>query len=482
MLGKATTRFVTEIDSGGCLLPVFRLNESDNLELLSLVIKRKPFWFWQQPKYLTTDFTLNDILVGDKDIDTAVMETDFLKYNSTLQSNTSGGAEADFGSGNINMGGKGSSKLASSFGELTKQEMDLKKLLDDSKDRVLDLNHTLVQQARENRREVLAVVKERVITTQPCTISEVVHNTGSCGAFLGFTIPRKIQVSVKNGSHQCESSVSVEIPANTALAYSITELRVKSTGHFELCLMPHNPGGFETDGVMKSVDVVYSTPPEPPNKQLRDELDNLQAQFTVLSELPSSTRSCLFQQISVLLKDGSAISALDRALEDMTCGKEPDLSSIDEVHSWRSALETTLELLKGDKGAGDVQADRTTSGKPLEPSVITATHILTSALEELSDSALSVLESCCCSPTLQALHHLVQHVVENRKCSLEDTRLAVLGDEDMYHKVVELFGCSNVVLSKEEDSISARVTSQQGHMPLILCIAISALASLAPPV
>ncbi|XP_026855871.2 gasdermin Eb [Electrophorus electricus] len=481
MFAKATTNFVTEIDPDGCLVPVFRLNESDNLALLSLVIKRKRFWFWQQPKYLTTDFSLNDVLVGDKDIDTAVIETDFLKYNSTLQSNTSGGADADFGPGRVNVGGEGSSKLASSFGNLTKQEIDLKRLLDDSKDRVLDLQHSLVQQTRENRREVLGVVKECITTTQPCTISEVVHKVGSCGAFLGFTVPRKIQVSVKNGGHQSNSSVSVEIPANTALAYSIIELRVKSTGRFDLCLMPHNLGGFETDGMEKGVTVLCSTPPEAPNRQpLQEELEKLQPQFKVLSDLPSNTRHCLFQQFSILLKDRTAISVLDLALEDVSCGKKPDLSSLDKVPSLRSAVQTILELFQGDDGTGDAQADSTSSGKQLSHSAMSATHLLSSALEEMNDSVLSVLESCCCPRTIQALQLLVQHVVENKKCSLKDSTLAILGDENRYSQVVKLFGSSDVVLSKEEDSVSAQLGSQQGHMPHVLCIAICALASLAP--
>lgn len=70
MFSKATKKFVKEIDPDGCLIPVSRLNESDNLKVLSLVIKRKPSWFWQQPKYMPTDFTLNDVLQGETSIQT----------------------------------------------------------------------------------------------------------------------------------------------------------------------------------------------------------------------------------------------------------------------------------------------------------------------------------------------------------------------------------------------------------------------------
>lgn len=52
-----------------------------------------------------------------------------------MENNTTGGAEAGIGSGNLNIGGKGSSKLASSFGSLMKQEVDIQKLLRVLKDR-----------------------------------------------------------------------------------------------------------------------------------------------------------------------------------------------------------------------------------------------------------------------------------------------------------------------------------------------------------
>lgn len=68
MFAKATRKFVDEIDPDGCLIPVYRLNEKDNLTVLSLVIKRKPVWFWQRTKYIPMDFTLSDVLLGEEPI------------------------------------------------------------------------------------------------------------------------------------------------------------------------------------------------------------------------------------------------------------------------------------------------------------------------------------------------------------------------------------------------------------------------------
>lgn len=66
---------------------------------------------------------------------TAVVETDFLTYNGKVVDNKSGSAAAEFGPGTINVGGAGSSKLLSSFGNLKKQEVDVQKLLQESKSR-----------------------------------------------------------------------------------------------------------------------------------------------------------------------------------------------------------------------------------------------------------------------------------------------------------------------------------------------------------
>lgn len=68
-------------------------------------------------------------------LSTVVVETDFLSYTGKVVDNKSGSAAADLGPGSINIGGTGSSKLQSSFGNLKKQEMDVQKLLQDSKSR-----------------------------------------------------------------------------------------------------------------------------------------------------------------------------------------------------------------------------------------------------------------------------------------------------------------------------------------------------------
>ncbi|XP_053349574.1 gasdermin Eb [Clarias gariepinus] len=478
MFAKATKKFVAEIDPDGSLIPVFRLNESDNLNVLSLVIKQTPSWFWQRPKYMTTDFTLNDVLLGDTPITPEVVEAYFLNYKQTRENNVTGGAQTEVGPGNVKIKGRGLFKLASSFGSLKKQEVDVQKLLNDCKDRCLDFQHCLLRQVIKRRRDVFALVKERIITTQTCTVTEEVQEGGSCSAFLGFNVPTQIQVSVNDGGIHCDRNVHLEIPAQTALAYSLMELNVMNTGQFELCLMPDTYGCVEVDGLLKTNSTLLNrTPPESSFQQLQEELDKLQDQFQVLSGLPANTRSGLFQQITLLMKDKTAITSLDHALNNSLCGIKSDLSTLDKLSCLKKAAETTLELLnQNERDHAPVERDQ----EP-EPSVLTATHILVSALEEMSQSALTVLESCCQPLTIQALHLLIQNLMGNKDCSLKDSTLAVFAEEDTYSKVQVLFGFFSVILSKEEDSIQAQISTQKWHIPIILCIAIFSLASLVPP-
>ncbi|MEQ2252726.1 hypothetical protein ILYODFUR_024737 [Ilyodon furcidens] len=247
MFAVATKNFVEEVDDGGLLIPVCSLN--DTVGLLTVVVKRKRFWFWQKPKYLPTDFSLNDLLTGDSPVTPVVLETDFIKYSSTFGDNVQGNVEAKFVKADLSLESKDSSKLQSSFGSLKKEEVEVQKLLRDSKDRVLDMSHSLIQQNREKQKQVFGIVKERIFTTQPCSVIEEVQQGGQCGGSLTSCGPKASKVALKeNGSLTIGSNITMEIPTHTTLAYSLIELEIKQDGHFELCVMSGTRGGFKVDG------------------------------------------------------------------------------------------------------------------------------------------------------------------------------------------------------------------------------------------
>lgn len=171
MFALATRNFVEEVEDNGSLIPVTSLNNT--IALLTVVVKRRRFWCWQKSKYLPTGFNLNDILTGDTPIKpgkpqkqhengrmchsllsqdhrnlifflkyiylpfAVVVETDFIKYSGTFSDNIQGTVDANFSKYSVKLQGEDSSKLQSSFGSLKKEEIDMQKLLQDSKDKLV---------------------------------------------------------------------------------------------------------------------------------------------------------------------------------------------------------------------------------------------------------------------------------------------------------------------------------------------------------
>ncbi|XP_071252071.1 gasdermin-E-like [Salvelinus alpinus] len=480
MFSTATRNFVEEIgDDDGSLIPVSSLIDSDKLVPLSLVVKRKRFWIWQKPKYLPTDFTLSDVLTGDTPLTPVVVKTDFLKYQGTFGDNKSGNLESNLVAVNLKVEGKDTSKLQSSFGSLKKEEVDVQKLLRDSKDKLLDMSHCLIQQSREKTREVFAVVKERIVTTQPCSVIEEVQQGGQIGELLTFCGPKSTQVSVKeNTSLHKDSNVFLEIPAHTVIAYAIIELQIKLNGHNELCLMSDTLGGFEVDGpVKKSLVGVSGAHDDTPKKScFQRELEKLSGHFQQLSVLPAATRSSLLQLLKTTMEDREAVSVLESVLDQMCTGKTADLGEVKEV-SQMQTVQAILDLLEHSDSS---PTPSLLSDSSQTPSLLSATHPIISAMDGMTDEGLSVLGSCCSPPVLQALQILVQHVAagSGETLSLRDAGLAVLTEEEVFGRTESLFGHSKVTLKREEDTLRTEMKDQPGYLPLVMSITVKGLASL----
>ncbi|CAB1333890.1 unnamed protein product, partial [Coregonus sp. 'balchen'] len=173
MFSKATKAFVKDTDHNGRLIPVSSLNDTDKLNLRSLIVKTRPRCFWQEPKYQSPGFTLSDVLKprepGDSPLSPTVKECDFVDYSGTFgdkkEMNADGNVQAKVADFKFTVGGKWFTKQKLSLGSLNKEKVDVKELL--------DMSHCLIQQTCEKAREVFAVVKERIVTTQPCSVIKV---------------------------------------------------------------------------------------------------------------------------------------------------------------------------------------------------------------------------------------------------------------------------------------------------------------------
>lgn len=253
MFAKATWNFLKEVDAGGNLIAVSNLNDSDKLQLLSLVTKKKRYWCWQRPKYQFLSVTLGDVLTEDQFLSPVVVESDFVKYEGKFENHVSGTLETALGKVKLNVGGKGLVESQSSFGSLRKQEVDLQQLIGDAQERTINLKNPVLQQVLERKNAVLCVLTQKIVTTQKCVISEHVQIEEKCGGMVGIQT-KTVQVSVmEDGNIIKDSNVVLEIPAPTTIAYSVIELYVRADGQFEFCLLQGKHGGFQQETRSNSV-------------------------------------------------------------------------------------------------------------------------------------------------------------------------------------------------------------------------------------
>ncbi|XP_055770760.1 gasdermin-E-like isoform X2 [Salvelinus fontinalis] len=454
MFASATENFVKNVDSDGNLIPVSSLNNCGKLNPLSLVLKQS--LFFRKTKYTPTKFTLDDVLTKNPPLNPAVKECDFVGYGGTFGDSQDASVDVETKLAayavdlNFNMGAKHASTLKSSLGKLKKEEVDVKWLQNISKDKLLDMSLSLIQDARKNS-SVFGVVMERIVTSEPCSIREKKHQAGNVGAGGNVT---GVPVSVK-GKVEVHGvkDVFLEIPKNTVIAYSIEEIKVKLDGHFEL--------------------------------------EKLSGHFQVLSSLPTAKRSSLLQLLKTTMEDREAVSVLENVLDQMLVGETPDMDDLME-ETEKQIVQAILELLHKSDESNEGQTDDESpsllcSTNLIEgqtddesPSLLCSINLIVSAMNEMTDEGLSVLGSCCSPPVLQALQILVHHVAawSGETLSLRDAGLAVLTEEEVFGRTESLFGHSEVTLKREEDTLRTEMKDQPGYLPLVMSITVKGLASL----
>ncbi|XP_070989158.1 gasdermin-E-like [Oncorhynchus clarkii lewisi] len=469
---SATENFVKNVDSDGNLIPVSSLNNCGKLNPLSLVLKQSPFFM--KTKYTPTKLTLDDVFTKNIPLNPAVKESEFVDYSATFSDSRDASVDvetklaADAVNVNFNMGAKHASTHKSSLGKLKKEEVDLKWLQNNSKHKLLDMSHYLIQEAR-NSRSVFGVVMERIVTSEPCSIRVKKHQAGKCGAEGKVT---GVPVSVKaKGKVQEVKDVFLEIPKNTVIAYSIDEIMVQLDGHFEV--RSFGKGGFERAWNLLgscNMSAVVSLPKE---CLLRQELAELRGHFQVLSSLPTAKRSSLLQLLKTTMEDREAVSVLESVLDQMLVDETPAMDDLME-ETEKQTVQTILDLLH--------ESDGTNEGQTYDesPSLLCSVNLIVSAMNEMPDGCLSVLGSCCSPPILQALQILVQHVAagSGETLSLRDAGLAVLTEEELYQRIESLFGLSEVTLKREGDTLRTEMKDQPGYLPLVMSITVKGLASL----
>ncbi|XP_060052056.1 gasdermin-E [Erinaceus europaeus] len=490
MFAKATKNFLKEVDAGGNLIPVLNLNDSDKLQLLSLVTKKKRFWCWQKPKYQFLSVTLGDILLKDQFLSPVVVESEFVKYEGKFENHVSGSIETALGKVKLNVGGKGLVESQSSFGTLRKQEVDLQQLIRDSVERTMNMKNPVLRQVLERKNEVLCVLTQKIVTTQKCVISEHIQIEEKCGGMVGIQT-KTVQVSAsEDGSVIKDTNVVLEIPAATTIAYDVIELYVKLDGQFEFCLLQGKDGGFEQE--RKSGPVFLDPLPfqefgdMPDGRQEPSKPDGrlsvlkqatllLEKNFHPFLELPKQHQTALSDILQVVLFDDDLLLVLEQVCDDVVSGLSPSLPVLGELKPPQEEHLMNFLRLVGYSVQGRCPGPR---GAVSNQKLFSTAYFLVSALAEMPDNAAALLGTCCKLQIISVLCHMLRALSNDGVSDLEDPVLAPLKDTERFGIVQRLFASVDINLERLQSSVKVIIQKDTHVSPLILYISLNGLCAL----
>ncbi|MEE6465868.1 hypothetical protein FKM82_006731 [Ascaphus truei] len=496
MFAKATRNFLRDIDAGGDLISVASLNDADKVNLLSVVAKKKRFWCWQKPKYHFSSLTcmLSDVLTEEKPVKPVVVESEFVKYEGVWGDVIQGNMDADVGTLHMNAAGVGYVESQSSFGDLRKQEVDMQLLMKDVQERAINLDHPFIQQLHERKNDVLCILKEKIVTTQKCVIAEHTQTGEKYGGKIGIKA-KMVKVSVsENGNFIKDENTVLEIPPPTAIAYGVVELYVKRDGHFgEILFVPEKQGGFEKETAERNRHPrhVFMTRHRCTTEDVVDEISaqvcvrfcvlrgadilELKKHFSAWEKLPEVQRLHLYELLCEILFDGQTVAQLQNVLEEICSAHKPHLTVLDELKPPQKRRAQDILHLIGYHMENEKLLDQKHQAIT---DLLVALHFLTSALDEMSDSCLAILGTCCELQLLPGLCALPNIASDEGLCSRTDPLLSDFIDQGRFQIVQRLFSSSNMNLEMNEHTLKAATTKEPGFLPHILYIAISGFHAL----
>ncbi|XP_012879848.1 PREDICTED: non-syndromic hearing impairment protein 5 [Dipodomys ordii] len=459
MFAKATRNFLKEVDDDGNLISVSNLNDSDKLQLLSLVTKKRRYWCWQRPKYQFLSVTLGDVLTEDQSLSPASAAVGLDILSSAYPAAWMRGGNLSF---------------------ITRRKLNLK--------------DPVLQQVLERRNEVLCVLTQKIVTTQKCVISEHVQIEEKCGGMVGIQT-KTVQVSaMEDGNVIKDCNVALEIPAATTIAYGIMELYVRQDGQFEFCLLQGKHGGFEHE---RRVDDIYLDPLAYRDFAFVDMPDaglgtsshhgslhalkqvtlRLESNFHPFVELPEQQQTAVWHLLQMVLFDEEFLVALEQVCDDVASGLWSPQAAL-AIGGLKAAQQQDLTAFLGLVGCR-VQGERPGPEDQISNQKLFATaYCLVSALAEMPDNVASLLGICCKLQMIPTLCYLLHALSDDEISDLEDPALAPLKDTERFGIVQRLFALADINLERMQSSVKAIILRDSQVLPLILCIALSGLDAL----
>ncbi|XP_040406353.1 gasdermin-E-like [Cygnus olor] len=263
----------------------------------------------------------------------------------------------------------------------------------------------------------------------------------------------------------------------------------------EFCLLDEQQGGFERESTEGSTyphsapfrDALFLYQPDAVDNGvcsgarnlvprdaslsvLKQDLSWLKAQFQPFAKLPEEKQRALYKSLCELLLREEMLTALADVLDDICTGDKPDLKELKPAQ--QQDLVDFLQLL------GCSNEVLLQNCQLQDEELVSAAHLLISAVSELSDYTLVLLRACCGLQVVPALCCLPNIASADGTLALSSPLVATLTDRGRFDVVQRLFASSSINLEMTESSVKVVTAREPRFFPLLLYVALYGLHSL----
>ncbi|XP_072105539.1 gasdermin-A-like [Mobula birostris] len=432
MFKKAVQQLINQIDSGGDLIPMTSVYDSEKFKPLCLVCRRTGGPFWRKAKYSCTEFKLKQILIDDDSLPTAQQNDLSFQFSKSLDMK---------GCVVVNNYPHIANKMCETIvlKGIKQVYVDVPELVQSLETRKLGRSWEFVKKNYSGR---LCVVTETLICVQPLTLKKANKKQLGLNMTLFDIVPAGAEYHLATGSVQC-------IPEGSVLAFKVWDLTVAKDG--TLCLS--NPKKQSQTESWMSVD---ST-----------EVGGIEG-FGICGELQcldDGLKQHLLDLMCQIIEDSTLLSILSDVLSDACAGMDYNLSELNKLEEGRREIGENLLAIWSEEQLKNAAEDQ----------LVKAVSFLLAALEDLSSATLQLLVKSLKMQILSQQFTLVTTILNDN--SQVDQILKVGTEnfaEDAFGTTAEML--SEIGLHLERDRVERKEELSLYELSIALCC-LNALSS-----
>lgn len=249
VFNQAASNFVHSVSSSALsnLIASPSLADASNCRPYHLVVKTNKKYFWNHVSLFPTPFTLSDILDDDgaerfDEVDGT--KTDLVNFERSLIIEAKGKVEASLAMeiAGFELDANRHIAVAVDFGQVVEKSLDIPKLVDSVKGRKINLKKDFIKEVMAKKRNTLCLVVTTLSTEAESKITTELQTSGSADGKVTAGTARSINIGT---SLSGDRKRTLEIPANTPLAFRMLEILVRPDRSIQLMQLPNSEGGFE---------------------------------------------------------------------------------------------------------------------------------------------------------------------------------------------------------------------------------------------